>query len=911
VADYPDEFDFDVVLRDGEVLRMRPIRSSDAGLEADFISRVGAESMYFRFFRYRSRLTDEELEYFTNVDYEQRMAFVAVHEGNIIAVGRYDLLPADDGERGDAAEVAFLVEDAYQGRGVGRLLLQHLTTYARLHGVAFLRAYVLADNKRMLELFRTAGYGISRRNFADGVHEVELPTEYSEEARAAEAMHEKLAVTASLMPLFRPRSVAVIGASRDQDSIGGRLFHNLFAQSFEGPVYPVNPTAGVVRSVKAYPSVLDIPDEVDAAFIAVPAAHVSAVVEECAQKGVTAVVVISAGFSETGEAGRALEDRLVDMARGAGMRLVGPNCMGFLNTDPDVRLNGQFGPVFPHAGNVAISSQSGALGLAILDYARQINVGISSFVSVGNKADVSGNDLLLYWEDDPATEVILLYLESFGNPRRFARLARRIARSKPIVAVKSGRSQAGARAAASHTGALADVEVAVEALFRQTGVIRTDTLNDMFDVTSLLAHQPIPAGRRVAVLTNAGGPAILCADALEAEGMELPTLSAELQARLRMHLAPAAATGNPVDMIAAAGPEEYAACLEALLESDEVDAVIPIYVPARPGGSDAVATAVKSAASKAGDKAVLSVFMQWHGAPTALSQSPGVIPTFPYPERVARALGAAVKYGEWRSRPQGELVARADTDLSTAEAAISGAIDRLGPEGGWLDPAEVEAVLGAFGIPGVRSRVVATADDAVAFAAGGPVALKVVAPSVVHKTDVGGVALDVGGEDEIREAFARVVSVADDATGALIQDYVTGHEVIIGMTEDPTFGPLIAFGLGGVFVELVQDVAFRIHPLTDVDVDEMVGEVRSARILEGYRGGPPGDVAAVKEALGSVSVLVESFPEIVEMDLNPVMVRRPGEGIRVVDARIRVKPRQDLWLPSRKDIPGVATRPQR
>jgi acetyl coenzyme A synthetase (ADP forming)-like protein len=913
VADYPEEFDFDVVLKDGDVIRMRPIRPSDADLEAEFIGRVGPESMYYRFFRYRSGLSDEELEYFTNVDYENRMAFVAQSEGDIIAIGRYDLLePESDGaER--AAEVAFLVEDAHQGRGIGTLLLQHLTTYARLQGIAYLRAYVLSDNSRMMELFRSAGYGISRRNVTDGVHELELPTVYSEEARIAEAEYEKRSVSASLSRLFRPRSVAVIGASRDAESIGGRLFHNLVAANFEGPVYPVNPSAAVVRSVKAYPSVLEIPDEIDTAFIAVPAPYVKAVVEECAEKGVKAVVVISAGFSETGDEGRALEEDLVATVRSAGMRMVGPNCMGFLNTDPSVRLNGQFGPVFPPPGNVAISSQSGALGLAILDYARQINVGVSSFVSVGNKADVTGNDLMLYWEDDPATEVILLYLESFGSPRRFARTARRIAHEKPIVAVKSGRSKAGARAAASHTGALADVEVAVEALFRQTGVIRTDTLNDMFDVTSLLAHQPVPTGRRVAVLTNAGGPAILCADALEAEGMELPQLSATLQERLRQHLPAAAATGNPVDMIAAAGPVEYSACLEALLDSDEVDAVIPIYIPASPGGSEAVAKAVKAASTGAGDKAVLSVFMQWHGAPTVLSQSPGVIPTFPYPERAARALAAAVKYGEWRARPQGQLLVHSDVDHEAAGRVVSRALGRLGDGGGWLDPGEIEMMLGAFGIATVRSTVVTSADEAVAFAeqVGGPVVLKVISPTVLHKTDIGGVVLDVEGADEVRDAYAAVTSVAADASGALIQEFVTGHEVIIGMTEDPTFGPLIAFGLGGVFVELLQDVAFRIHPLTDVDVDEMLGELRSARLLEGYRGGAAGDIEAVKEALGRVSVLVDHFPEIVEMDLNPVMVRQPGEGIRVVDARIRIEPREDVWLPSRKDIPGVAHRSRR
>ncbi|HEY5579126.1 MAG TPA: GNAT family N-acetyltransferase, partial [Acidimicrobiia bacterium] len=594
---YPSELELDVVLRDGEVVHLRPIRPDDADLERRFFAHVSPDSSYFRFFRYKRELTDQELAYFVTVDYRDRMAFVALAGEEMIAVGRYDLLETENGRR--VAEVAFLVEDRFQGRGVGTLLLQHLAFYARLHDIAAFRAFVLSDNRSMLNVFRDSGYEVVREDLRRGIYELELDTSYSDQARTADAGREQKATAASLDALFRPRSVAVIGASRDEDSIGGRLLGNLLMTGFRGPVYPINPSADVVRSVKAYPSVLDVPGPVDLALIVVPASAAVSVVEECALKGVKAVVVISAGFAETGPAGIRLEAQLLDVVREGGMRMVGPNCMGLLNTDPDVRLNAQFGPVFPPAGNVAMSSQSGALGLAILDYAREINIGISSFVSVGNKADVSGNDLLLYWEDDPDTDVILLYLESFGNPRRFARLARRIGRKKPIAAVKSGRSATGARAAASHTGSLANVEVAVEALFRQTGVIRVDTLNELFDVTALLANQPVPGGRRVAVLTNAGGPAVLCADVLEAEGLDLPTLSEELQARLRKHLPAEASTRNPIDMIGSAGPEQYEACLRELLGSDEADAVIVIYIPATPGGGARVAEAIRGIAHQA------------------------------------------------------------------------------------------------------------------------------------------------------------------------------------------------------------------------------------------------------------------------------------------------------------------------
>ncbi len=903
MAEYPDSFDFDVVLRDGGVVRIRPIRPDDAEELHAFFHRVGPESVYHRFFRVKTDLTPEELTYFTTLDYEDRMAFVATLEDQILGVGRYDRLA----DAPAAAEVAFLVEDAHQGRGIGSQLLQHLTEYARKHAITSFRAYVLADNSAMLRLFRGSGYTLGR-SLADGVFTVDFPTELSDEARTVQWDHEKEAVAASLVPIFHPRSIAVIGASRNRASIGGRLFNNLLSAGYAGPLYPVNPNASVVSSVRAYPSVLDIPDPVDLALIVVPALHVLEVVEQCAAKDVRGLVVITAGFGETGEEGAALEDEVLEAVRSAGMRMVGPNCMGVLNTDPDVSMNAQFGPIFPPPGNVAMSSQSGALGIAILDYARELNIGISTFVSVGNKADISGNDLLLYWEDDPATDVITLYLESFGNPRSFARIARRIGHKKPIVAVKAGRSAAGARAASSHTGSLASLDVAVDALFEQAGVIRTDTLRDLFDVTALLANQPVPAGRRVAVLTNGGGPGILVADALEGNGLELPELSVQLQDRLRAHLAPEAAVRNPVDMIASAGPEQYRACLTELIDSDEIDSVIVIYIQASPEGVGDAAGAIGQVGEEHyGKKTLLAVFMRSEGPPAELSRAAARIPSYAFPESAALALGAATRYGEWRRRDEGSFVQFEDVDAGAARGVVTAALAGMDDEGGWLDPDAVEAVLDAFGVGLAASAVAQTEDAAVAAAAeiGGPVVLKVISPSALHKSDVGGIALDVEGDDEVRAAYRRVTGAVPDPEGALVQEFVAGgHEVIIGMTEDPNFGPLIAFGLGGVFVELIGDVAFRIHPLTDADAAEMISEVRSARLLEGYRGADPGDVAALEETMLRVSALVEALPEVVEMDLNPVKVLPPGKGARVVDARIRVRAVPGPWVPSRKDIPS-------
>ncbi len=903
--DYPTDWTFDVVVKDGATVRLRPILPDDAPGLQSLISRMGRESIYHRFFRIKTTLTADELAYFTQLNYSDRMAFVAIHEGQIVGVGRYDRSKEDP----RVAEVAFAMADAHQGRGIGTRLLEQLTDYAREHGIEAFRAFVLADNHAMIRVFRNAGY-LMHRELDEGVYTVEFPTADSPEVLAAEAEHEKRSVAASLLPVFYPNAVAVIGASRNPTSIGGRLFRNLLQGDFSGPVFPVNPNAEVVRSVKAYPSILEVPGRVDLAFIVVPAPHVMDAVDQCAAKGVKGLVVISAGFSEVGGEGAELEAQLLEKVRSAGMRMVGPNCMGVLNTDPVVSMDGQFGPLFPPRGNVGFSSQSGALGIAILDYTTRLNIGISTFVSVGNKADISGNDLLLYWEDDPATDVIVLYLESFGNPRRFARIARRIGKRKPIVAVKSGRTSAGARAASSHTGSLATLDIAADALFRQAGVIRADTLEQLFDVTALLATQPIPVGRRVAVLTNAGGPGILAVDALESNGLVVPELSEDLQVRLQEHLSSAAAVRNPIDMIASAGPDEYRRCLEELRHSDEVDSVIVIHIPAAPEGLDDIAAAISEAAAgyATHDKTLLAVMMRAGGAPRALAM--GEVPVYRFPEAAARALARVVKHGEWRVHPDGEVPHLDGIDEKAANAVVSGALAaaEVDEDGLWLDPEDVDAVLRAFGLDLPRAAVAASADDAVAIAAEfeSSAVLKVISPSALHKSDVGGIALDVAGESEVRQAFAAVTGAVPDASGALVQEYVPGgHEVIIGMTEDPTFGPLIAFGLGGVFVELIGDVAFRIHPLTDVDAAEMIGDVKSARLLEGYRGAPPGDIPALREALLRVSALVEAVPEIVEMDLNPVKVGAPGEGVRPVDARIRVRPVHGSWVPSRRDIPSA------
>lgn len=907
---YPSAYEFDVVLRDGEVAQFRPITPDDAGALVRFFDELGQQSRYFRFFRVKNQLSEEEVEYFTHVDYHDRMAFVAYHDDALVAVGRYDR----NEDEPTTAEIAFIVADSQQGRGIGTQLLQLLTTYARSHGVDRFSAFVLPDNLQMMRVFRNSGYEL-HRTLDEGVYNVDFPLTHSEDARAAEARREQRAVAASILPIFYPRSIAVIGASRNPASIGGRLFKNLIKTDFSGVLYPVNPNSDVVNSVRAYASVLDIPDAVDLAIVVVPSAMVLDVARQCAKKGVRGLVVISAGFSETGEQGAEVERELLTVVRNAGMRMVGPNCMGVLNTDPAVSMNGTFAPVYPPRGNVSMLSQSGALGIAILDYARRHNIGISTFVSVGNKADISGNDLILSWENDPATDVIVLYLESFGNPRRFARLARRVARKKPIVAVKSGRTAAGTRAASSHTGALASVDTAVDALFRQTGVIRTTTIEELFDVASLLSSQPLPKGRRVGVVTNAGGPGILAADAIESAGLVLPEFSVQLQKTLREVLPDEASTRNPVDLIASAGPEAYAHSIQSLLSSDEVDSVLGIHIPTTDDPGLGIAEAVMRVAvahqEEFGEdsKTMISVLMQSSRAAAALSDEALTIPAYEFPEAAALALARATEYAEWLAKPVGEIPVFADTDPASARSVVRNAIDRMGDDGGWLEPDEVTAVLAAFSIRQPKSAEAASVEEAVRIARsiGGPMAVKVISATALHKSDVGGVELNVEGDDQIRASFERVTAAVPDPDGVLVQEMVEGgHEVLIGMTEDPSFGPLLVFGLGGVYVELLGDVSFRVHPITDREAGEMVREIKAARILDGYRGLPSGDVAGTEETLLRVSALIEAVPELVEMDLNPVKVLAPGRGAVVVDARMRVVPIAEGWSPELLDVPSVA-----
>lgn len=874
-SSYPSHFESDVVLRTGRTLHLRPVKPEDREKLLAFYRALSRDSLYMRFFDTRTpdaALRDSP----TDVDYETDFGVVGELGGELAGIAHYFRSRKNPA----SAEVAFAIADRAQGCGIGTRLLEKLVDVARTKKIEVFRAEVLPENQKMLDVFLLSGFKVTSRT-AEGAVLVSFPIAQTEEYAEATAERSQKAAYASVKAIFSPRSIAVVGASRRPGQLGREILFNLATTGFRGELYAVNPRVEEIDGIRSWPSLKSIDGPVDLAVIVVPRDAVEGVIDDCVAKGVGAVVVITAGFGETGEEGRALEQRLLQKVRAAGIRMVGPNCMGVLNTDPGVNMHATFSGVFPPAGAIAMSSQSGALGLAILEHAKMLNLGFSTFISVGNKADVSGNDLIQYWAEDPNTEVMLLYLESFGNPRKFADIARRVGRRKPIVAVKAGRSTAGARAASSHTGALATSDAIVDDLFRQSGIIRTQTLEELFDVAALLANQPLPLGRRVGIVTNAGGPGILASDACEASGLEIPQLSDETRAKMREYLPAAASVGNPVDMIASASADDYRRTIDILLEDSSIDVVLVIYIPVTATDAERVSAAIRECGMNARGKTVLATFMSAHGTPSALAP----VPSYRFPERAVTALARATKYAEWRRRPVGKVVQFADFDRGVLREIVERKVAR---GGGWLDALDVQAMLLAANVPAAMMESVTNVYDAVSAAMrmGFPVALKAEGP--LHKTEAGGVKLGLQDEREVREAYLEMSGrLGEQMTGAIVQQMIGGGvEVMVGTVADPLFGHVVVYGAGGTLVELLSDVAFRIHPLDDQDVHDMVHEVKWSKLLAGFRGTPPCDVAALEDVLMRLSALLSICPEIRELDMNPLKVL--AQGAVAVDARIRV-----------------------
>jgi acetyl coenzyme A synthetase (ADP forming)-like protein len=887
-AAYPAHREATVVLRDGSTLTIRPVRPDDAVELGRFFADLSLESRVFRFFAAVIN-ADSSIQGMVNVNYTSSYGLVAVAGAKPQIVGHAMYVAIEPRK----AELALTVADSYQGRGLGTILLGQLAEVAAAAGFDLLEAVVLPENHRMLQLLRDSGFPVRARSEPGEVH-AELPTKIGPEGIRQFEDRERLAAVAAVTHVLAPASVAVIGASRQAGSIGAAVVHNLVAYGFHGPLYAVNPAATEIAGIPAFPSVLAIPGDVEMAVVTVPAAVVAKVARECAQKGVRGLVVISAGFGEAGPDGVALQRELVEICRQAGMRLVGPNCMGVINSAPGVTLDATFAPDQPVAGRIGFLSQSGGLGLAVMARAEALGSGLSSFVSVGNKADLSGNDFMQFWEADPQTDVIMLYLESFGNPRKFARVARRVSRSKPILAVKGGRTQAGNRATSSHTGALLSAsDITVDALFQQAGVIRTDTLAELFDAALLLGSQPLPTGNRVAILTNAGGPAILCADACEANGLVVPPLPETVRKTLAASMPGAGSTGNPVDMLAAANGEDYERAISVLAAIDEIDAIIVIFTPPLITKGTEVVRAIHRAA-RALPRAipVLSVFMSKQAAPRVISAGGVRIPHYPFPEEAARALSLVARYGAWRSAPEETVAEIAGIDGDRAAGIIAAA---LASGAGWMEAQAVSELLTCYGVPFVETRRADSPRDAgrEARRMGQEIALKAMATGVLHKSDAGAVRLHLKGATQVERAATQMSDALGAAghhvSGFQLQPMVPeGVEMLVGVVQDQQFGPVLACGAGGTATELLKDVAVRITPITKGDADRMVRSLKTFPQLDGYRGAPRADVAALEDVLLRVSALVEAHPEVAEMDLNPLVVHTAGAV--VVDARIRLEP---------------------
>ncbi|GAB3591548.1 bifunctional GNAT family N-acetyltransferase/acetate--CoA ligase family protein [Angustibacter peucedani] len=868
---YPAHWEADVVLRDGGVVHLRPIRPDDAPAVEAFHSGQSAESIYLRFFAPLQRLSERDLERFTTVDHVDRVGLVATLGSSIVGIGRYDRV------EGDTAEVAFNISDAHQGRGVGSVLLEHLAAAARERGIRRFVADVLPQNRKMIGVFGEAGYTV-RHHYEDGVIALEFDISPNEDSDRVRESREQRSEARSVQAVLHPRSVAVVGASRDPDSIGHRLLENLLAAGFTGPLYAVNPEAWEVQGVESHTRVSDIPDQVDLAVVAVPAELVADVVADCGAGGVRGLVVVSSGFAETGEEGRERQAELVRLAHRHGMRVIGPNSFGILNTDPEVRLNASLAPTMPPAGRLGLFSQSGALGIAVLDTARRRRLGVSSFVSSGNRADLSGNDLMQYWLDDPATDAVGLYLESVGNPRKFSRVARRLARTKPVVVVKSGQSTFGVPP--GHTVRESRLpREAFDEVLHQAGVIRVENIHQLFDVAQLVVHQPLPAGPRVAVVTNSDALGALAADACASWGLDV------------VH--------GPVAVRSDATAEEFRTALAAAFAAEDVDSVVAGFIPPLVTIDADVAVALAEVAAE-GDKTCVATFLGMHGVTEALSSSRRTVPAYPTPEDSVRALVSATRYAEWRGRDRGP---RMEVEGLMREAARE-LVDRLTPDdhdGVVLADDDATALLAAYGVDVWPAFDVVTPDDAAAAAerVGYPVALKATAPHLRHRADLGGVRLDIADEGELRNDLTEMKrQLEQHGPGTFVVQAMApvGVACVVRSLEDPLFGPVVEFGVGGAPTDLLGDVARRSPPLREGDVADLVRGVRAAPLLFGYRGADPVDVESLEDVVARVSLLADDLPQVAELELNPV-IAAPG-GTTVLGARVRLAP-----PPGRTDTP--------
>lgn len=874
---YPEHWHADVVLRDGGTARLRPILPGDAPRLRRFHDRLSDETIYNRFFSLYRTISDRDVERFTVVDHRDRAALIATVSGEMIGVVRYERIGPD------VAEVAFNIEDRHQSRGLGSIFLEHIAAAARERGISRFVADVLPANASMLHVFSDAGYVVDRA-FDDGVVRLSFDLEPTEDSLAVTYAREHRAEARSVELLLQPRSVVVVGAGREESSLGHVVLRHLLDSGFPGQVHVVNHNAHEVAGLPSYARVTDVPGLVDLAVVAVPASEVEAVVVDAAARGVRGLIVMSTGFAEVGPEGADRQRRLVNLARGSGMRVLGPASFGVLSTDPRAPLNASLAPVVPRAGRLGFFSQSGALGLALLDNVVRRGLGLSSFVSAGNRVDVSGNDLLQFWEEDERTDAVLMYLESLGNPRKFSRLARRLARRKPVVVVKSGRFR-GVAPGGPQEPALRAPAAAVDALFRKAGVIRVDTIHDLFDVAALVATQPLPSGPRVAVLGNSDALAVLAVDACEEVGLVVASSRS---------LAPEASA------------QEFEAALDEVFAAPDVDSVVALFIP--PLRTPGVEVAqVLAAASRRASRTVVSTFLGVPGVPAALradGDGPGSVPSYETPEDAVRALAAVTRYAQWRATPAGRTVSPSGLDVRGARALVREELAEVieaaaGPGAATatelptpLTPEPLRRLLACYGVVVWDEQVVDSVEEAIDAAdrVGWPVALKATAAHLRHRRELAGIHLDLAGPDELRAAHAALLDRHGADTGPLVVQRMAplGVATRIGAIQDPLIGPVVSFGLGGAATDLLDDRSYGVPPLSDADLAGLVRGVRAAPLLLGHRGGPAADLGALEDLLARVARLVDDVPEVASVELNPVVAGTVGAA--VLAARVRLAP---------------------
>ncbi len=876
------------LLADGTTVQIRPAVPGDFEAVKAMHEAMSPGNAYLRFFSLSRTAAEQEARRISREPGPDHAALLAVYDGQLVGVASYEV---GKGGAGKTAEVAFAVADTMHHRGIATLLLEHLVSLARARQIESFTAETLSENISMLRVFSDAGLPAHSAR-EEGVVTITIPLPPDDTGKQLEeyldtvALRERSASVASLRPVFAPASVAVIGASRRQGTVGRSVLDNIKSGGYQGNLYAVNPNARQIAGIPCFPDVASLPETPDLALIAVPPPAVLGTAEACGARGVRGLVVLTAGLDTAASAD------LLACCRRHGMRLIGPNCFGL--AVPAIGLDATFAASNPVPGAAGLVMQSGGLGFAMVDHLSRLGIGISSFASVGNKLDVSSNDMLMWWEQDEMTKLAVLYIESFGNPRKFARTARRVGARMPVLTVHAGRSEAGQRAAASHTAAIATPLVSREALFEQAGIIATPGFGELVEATALLATQPAPAGRTVAIVCNVGGAGVLAADACTDLGLTVHHPRGQVKRRLHALVPDGGSVSGPVDTTATVSRDGFRQVLELIAADEDVDAMIALVLPT--GATGDLVGAIQDAHVPV---PLAAVVLDQPEAVRLLDCGQGKIPAYGYPEAAAGALARAAAYGQWRSAPHTLVPGFGDVDVAEARAQVRAFLAQS-PDGGWLPSGDCAALLRVYGIPLVATAGAHTEDDAVAAAAaaGYPVVLKAEVPGLVHKTDAGAVVLDVRGEDAVRAGYRRLASqFGTRLSRVLVQPMITGGtEVIVGVEDDQMFGPLVVFGLGGVATEVLADHAARLAPLTEADAGTLINSIRSAPLLHGHRGAPAADLAALRDVLMRVSRLADDLPEITELDLNPVIAR--PDGVVAVDARIKVTPQvpQDPFL---------------